>query len=51
LKYTNDINDVRAIGFATIEHAIFMTEKFNLAGLKAESSSKNSVNEIELESI
>ncbi|OXA78013.1 Superfamily II DNA or RNA helicase [Flavobacterium aquidurense] len=36
-KYTNDINDVRAIGFCvTIEHAIFMAEKFNLAGLKAE---------------
>ena len=36
-KYTNDINDVRAIGFCvTIEHAEFMTEKFNLAGLKAE---------------
>ncbi|MCF6140557.1 DUF3427 domain-containing protein [Flavobacterium sp. K77] len=36
-KYTNDINDVRAIGFCvTVEHAIFMTEKFNLAGLKAE---------------
>ncbi len=35
-KYTNDINDVRALGFCvTIEHAIFMAEKFNLAGLKA----------------
>jgi superfamily II DNA or RNA helicase len=35
-KYSNDINDVRAIGFCvTIEHAVFMTEKFNLAGLKA----------------
>lgn len=43
-KYLNDINDVRAIGFcATVEHAIFMTEKFNLAGLKAEVlTSKNS---------
>ena len=43
-KYTNDINDVRAIGFCvTIEHATFMAEKFNLAGLKAEYlSSKNS---------
>lgn len=43
-KYTNDINDVRAIGFCvTVEHAIFMTEKFNLAGLKAEClTSKNS---------
>lgn len=37
LKYTNNINDVRAIGFCvTIEHAVFMSEKFNLAGLKAE---------------
>jgi len=36
-KYTNDLNDVQAIGFCvTIEHAIFMAEKFNLAGLKAE---------------
>ena len=43
-KYTNDINDVRAIGFCvTIEHASFMAEKFNLAGLKAEClTSKNS---------
>ncbi|OOV17984.1 hypothetical protein BXU11_17445 [Flavobacterium sp. LM5] len=31
-KYTNDLNDVRAIGFCvTQEHALFMTEKFNLA--------------------
>jgi superfamily II DNA or RNA helicase len=43
-KYTNDINDVRAIGFCvTIEHAFFMAEKFNLVGLKAEClTSKNS---------
>lgn len=43
-KYTNDINDVRAIGFCvTIEHASFMAEKFNLAGLKAEClTAKNS---------
>ncbi|TDE07788.1 DEAD/DEAH box helicase [Flavobacterium sandaracinum] len=43
-KYLNDINDVRAIGFCvTVEHAVFMTEKFNLAGLKAEVlTSKNS---------
>jgi superfamily II DNA or RNA helicase len=35
-KYTNDLNDVRAIGFCvTIQHATFMAEKFNLAGLKA----------------
>lgn len=43
-KYTNDINDVRAIGFCvTIEHAIFMAKKFNLRGLKSEClTSKNS---------
>jgi superfamily II DNA or RNA helicase len=43
-KYTNDINDVRAIGFCvTIEHANFMAEKFCLAGLKAAClTSKNS---------
>jgi superfamily II DNA or RNA helicase len=36
-KYVNDINDVSAIGFCvTIEHATFMAEKFNLAGLRAE---------------
>ena len=30
-KYTNDINDVRAIGFCvTIEHATFMAEKFRV---------------------
>ncbi|WP_027377101.1 DUF3427 domain-containing protein [Kaistella palustris] len=35
-KYVNDINDVRAIGFCvTIEHAKFMSEKFSLAGFKA----------------
>ena len=41
-KYLNDITDVRAIGFCvTIEHAVFMTEKFNLAGLKAVSLTGN----------
>lgn len=45
-KYTNDINDVRAIGFCvTIEHATFMTEKFNLAGLKAEFLTAKNSNE------
>lgn len=45
-KYTNDINDVRAIGFCvTVEHAIFMTEKFNLAGLKAECLTSKNANE------
>ncbi|SHF78182.1 Superfamily II DNA or RNA helicase [Flavobacterium segetis] len=43
-KHTNDIHDVRAIGFCvTIEHATFMAEKFNLAGIKAAFlTSKNS---------
>lgn len=43
-KFINNLNDVRAIGFCvTIEHATFMAEKFNLAGLKAEClTSKNS---------
>lgn len=43
-KYTNDLNEVQAIGFCiTVEHAIFMKEKFNLAGLKADClTSKNS---------
>jgi superfamily II DNA or RNA helicase len=43
-KYTNDINDVRAIGFCvTIEHAVFMADKFNLASIKACSlTSRNS---------
>jgi superfamily II DNA or RNA helicase len=45
-KYTNDINDVRAIGFCvTVEHAVFMTEKFNLAGLKAECLTSKNANE------
>ncbi|WP_291130131.1 DUF3427 domain-containing protein [Flavobacterium sp. UBA7682] len=45
-KYTNDLNDVRAIGFCvTVEHAIFMTEKFNLAGLKAECLTSKNTNE------
>lgn len=35
-KYTNDINEVRAIGFCvTIEHAEYMAGKFTLAGLKS----------------
>jgi len=43
-KYVNNIHDVRAICFCvTIEHAVFMSEKFNLAGLQATSlTSKNS---------
>ncbi|KAB1156963.1 DEAD/DEAH box helicase [Flavobacterium luteum] len=45
-KYTNDLNDVRAIGFCvTIEHATFMAEKFNLAGLKAQFLTANNSNE------
>jgi len=36
-KYTKDLNDIRAIGFCvTMEHAKFMSEKFTLAGLKAD---------------
>ena len=43
-KYLNDINDVRAIRFyVTVKHAIFMAEKFTLAGLRASYlTSKNS---------
>jgi superfamily II DNA or RNA helicase len=43
-KYTSDLKDVRAIGFCvTVEHAVYMAEKFNLAGLKsAYLTSKNS---------
>lgn len=45
-KYTNNINDVQAIGFCvTIEHATFMAEKFNLAGLKAECLTAKNSNE------
>ena len=45
-KYTNDINDVRAIGFCvTIEHANFMAEKFNLAGLRAVCLTAKNTNE------
>lgn len=45
-KYLNDINDVRAIGFCvTIEHAVFMTEKFNLAGLTAECLTSKNTND------
>jgi len=41
-KYLNDINDVRAIGFCvTVEHAVFMNEKFNLAGLRASCLTSN----------
>lgn len=36
-KYTKDIKDVRAIGFCvSMEHAKFMAEKFQLAGLKSD---------------
>lgn len=35
-KYTNDINEVRAIGFCvSIEHAEYMADKFTLVGLKS----------------
>ncbi|WP_348812863.1 DEAD/DEAH box helicase [Flavobacterium maritimum] len=45
-KYTNDINDVRAIGFCvTIEHANFMADKFNLAGLRAVCLTAKNTNE------
>lgn len=45
-KYSNDINDVRAIGFCvTIEHASFMAEKFNLAGLRSECLTAKNSNE------
>lgn len=45
-KYTNDIHDVRAIGFCvTVEHATFMAEKFNLAGLKAACLTAKNTNE------
>jgi len=45
-KYLNNVNDVRAIGFCvSIEHATFMAEKFNLAGLKSSYlTSKNATN-------
>ncbi|WP_202928087.1 DEAD/DEAH box helicase [Cyclobacterium salsum] len=36
-KYTKDLLDVRALGFCvTMDHAKFMTEKFTLAGLRAD---------------
>jgi superfamily II DNA or RNA helicase len=36
-NYTKDIKDIRAIGFCvSIEHAKFMAEKFQLAGLKSD---------------
>ncbi|NEW79025.1 MAG: DUF3427 domain-containing protein [Gelidibacter sp.] len=43
-KYVNDIQDVRSICFCvSIDHAVFMSEKFNMAGLIADSlTSKNS---------
>ena len=35
-KYTRDVNEVRALGFCiTMDHAKYMADKFNLAGLKA----------------
>jgi len=49
-KYTKDYNDIRALGFCvTIEHAKFMSEKFTLAGFKANylaSTNANLRNEI-----
>lgn len=45
-KYTNDLQDVRALGFCvSVDHAIFMTTKFNLAGLKAECLTNKNTNE------
>ncbi len=47
-KYLRDFNDVRALCFCvTQEHALFMAEKFSLAGLKADYlvSSRNDLRE------
>lgn len=45
-KYVGEINEVRAIGFCvTVEHAVFMAEKFNLAGLDAEYLTSKNTNE------
>lgn len=47
-KYTKDISDVRALGFCvSIEHAKYMTEKFTLAGLKADYLTSDNVSERE----
>jgi superfamily II DNA or RNA helicase len=47
-KYLNNIDDVRAIGFCvSIEHATFMAEKFNLAGLKSAYLTSKNTNERE----
>ena len=45
-KYLNDIHDVRALCFCiTQEHAQFMAEKFQLAGIKADYLTSNKNNE------
>ena len=51
-KYTKEINEVCALGFCvTIEHAKFMSEKFNAAGLKSNFlTSSNSVNRSQIKS-
>ncbi|PRZ01878.1 superfamily II DNA or RNA helicase [Marinilabilia salmonicolor] len=47
-RYTRDLNDVRALGFCvTIEHARFMSQKFNLSGLKAASLTSANINDRE----
>lgn len=47
-KYTIDINDVSAIGFCvSIEHAIYMAQKFSLANLKAKSLTSDNKDERE----
>ncbi|SDR76212.1 Superfamily II DNA or RNA helicase [Polaribacter sp. KT25b] len=41
-KYTKDVNDVRALGYCvSMEHAKYMSEKFTLAGLKADFLTSN----------
>lgn len=49
-KYTKDIYDVRALGYCvTIDHAKYMSEKFTLAGFKADYlTSSNSENREEI---
>lgn len=49
-KYLTDVHDVRALGFCvSMDHARYMAEKFNMAGLKADYlTSENSVNRAEI---
>lgn len=45
-EYAKDFEDVSAVGFCVSkDHAVFMSERFNRAGLKAKALTSDTINE------